>query len=162
VNISSKVVLLSSCILGTIALSAGRAEAVTFGVYSPVGTATNISLSGLNLSANAPVIFDYQLPLLASLGNLSANFSLTATETGAIAFGPISLASFDGSFALTYTGSNVTAGSITVHTGDNLLSGTFLGSVFSGLGSSASLVDSLSGGGLVSFNSAFLNFGLGD
>jgi PEP-CTERM motif len=140
-------------------LNVGNASASTFAAYTPINDGTNLSLSGLTLSGNSTVVFDYLLPQLSPLGNLSANFTLSATETGAVAFGPVSLATFDGSFAFTYTGTNVTAGGVTVHTGDSLLSGIFLGSIFSGYGSSASLVDSNLGGGLVSFaNSNLINF----
>jgi hypothetical protein len=154
-------------VAGALSLAAGLAavapaQAVTFATYNPVGTSANLSLSGLTLSSASAVTFDYLDAALSPLGDLNAQLNLTATETGAIAFGPLALATFDGAFSLTYTGATKTAGGITVHTGDDLLSGVFLGSVFTGYGSSGSLVDSLLGGGLVSFNdNDFLTFGSG-
>ncbi len=144
--------------------AAAPASAVTFATFNPINSTANVSLSGLTLSSNSTVKFDYLDPALAALGDLTATFNLNATETGAIAFGPISLASFDGSFSLTSAGPTKTAGIYTVHNGDDLLSGSFLGSVFSGYGSTGSLLDSILAGGLVSYNSNnFVTFdGLGD
>jgi hypothetical protein len=140
----------------------GSAQALTFATYNPVGTASNISLVGLTLSSASTVTFNYLDPALSPLGDLSAHLSLAATETGAVAFGPLALATFDGAFSLTYTGTTKTAGGHTVHTGDDLLSGTFLGSVFTGYGSAGSLIDSVFGGGFVSFdNNNFLTFNTG-
>jgi hypothetical protein len=92
----------------------------------------------------------FKTPTLSPLGDLPATWGLTATEAGAIAFGPIALATFDGSCRLTYDGPPVTVDGITVNPGDNLPGKDFLGSVFSGYGSTGSLVDSVSAGGLVS------------
>ncbi len=139
--------------VGFAALSTAAANATpTFLEYHPVGSSANIGLSGTTLSASSAVAVSYLVPGLSSFGNLSATFTLTATETGAIPFGPVALATFDGSFALTYTGANVTLGSVTIHTGDDLLSGSFLGSVYDSYGSAGSIIDSTLGGGLVSFN----------
>ncbi len=145
-------------------VSAAPAGAVTFATFNPVGPGSNISLSGLTLSSNAAVTFDYLSAALAPLGDLPAQLQLTAIETGAIAQGPVVIGSFDGAFSLIYTGATRTAGAYTVHTGDDLLSGTFLGSVFTGYGSAGSLIDSVLAGGLVSFTSnKFVTFdGLGD
>jgi hypothetical protein len=82
----------------------------------------------------------------------------SGTETGAVAFGPLSLATFDGSYSLTYTGSTITAGSVTVNPGNVLLRATYLGAVFTGYGSTGNLVDSNLGGGLVSYSSDLLTF----
>ena len=140
----------------------GSAQAMTFATYNPVGTASNISLVGTTLSSASTVTFDYLDPTLSPLGDLTAHLNLVATETGAASFGPLALGTFDGSFSLTYTGATKTAGGHTVHTGDDLLSGTFLGSVFTGYGSSASLLDSVFGGGDVSFDdNKFLTFNTG-
>lgn len=139
--------------------AAAPVGAVTFATYNPTTPAVNVSLTGLTLSASAPVVFNYLTPALSALGSLAATLSLTATETGAIAFGPVTLATFDGSFSLTYTGPTKTVGGITAHTGDDLLSGVFLGSVFSGYGSTASIIDSITGGGLVSYSdNSFVTF----
>jgi hypothetical protein len=100
----------------------------------------------------------FKTPTLSPLGDLPATWGLTATEAGAIAFGPIALATFDGSCRLTYDGPPVTVDGITVNPGDNLPGKDFLGSVFSGYGSTGSLVDSVSAGGLVSHSSDFLTF----
>jgi len=128
------------------------AQASTFAVYNPIAGAANVSLSGLTLGVSAPVEFQYEIPALLGLGVLSANMTLSATETGAIAFGPIALASFDGAFSINYAGPTKTVGSVTVTTGEVLLDGVFLGSVFNGYGSAGSLQDSILAGGLVSFN----------
>jgi hypothetical protein len=140
------------------------ANATPIATYGPVDGTLDMNLTGLTLSDSRPMIFNYQLPGLANFGDLASNFSLNATETGAIAFGPIALASFDGSFSFAYAGPDITVGSVTIHTGDDLLSGSFLGSVLTGYGSTAGLVDSVLGGGLVSFNNnSFVTFtGLGD
>lgn len=135
-----------------IGLQSASAHATTFANYHPTNSSFNIGLTGLSLSASSPVVFDYLTSSLSPLGDLSATLTLSATETGAIAFGPISLATFDGSFSFAYSGPTKTVGSITVTTGEDLLSGTFLGSVFTGYGSTSSLIDSILGGGLVSFN----------
>jgi hypothetical protein len=138
-------------------LGAASANAVTFATYNPVdGGAANIALTGLALSASAPVVFNYLDPTLSPLGDLAASLSLNATETGATSFGPLALATFDGSFNLAYTGPTKTVGALTVTTGESLLSGTFLGSVFSGYGSAGNIIDSNLGGGLVSYNNSSL------
>ena len=139
------------------------AHATTFAVYNPtVGTIPNIRLSGLNLTSNSAVTFDFKAGnALIALGNLAAHLSLTATETGAISFGPIALGTFDGSFAITYTGPAIAATSLhpAVATGETLLDGIFLGAVFTGYGSAGTLADSLLGGGLVDYNdNAFVQF----
>src|SRR5450631_532931 len=100
------------------------AHASTFAVYDPIAGATNISLTGLTLSGSAPVDFQYEVPALLGLGVLNSTMSLSATETGAIAFGPVALGSFDGTFIITYAGPTKTVGSITVTTGEVLLDGT--------------------------------------
>lgn len=140
------------------------ADATTFLEYHPVDTATNINLTGLTLSSSSEVSVSFLVPGLSDFGDLSATYTLSALETGAVAFGPLALGTFDGTFALTYDGPNVTIGTVTIHTGDDLLSGTFLGSVFTGYGSAGTLLDSILGGGLVSFNNNdFLTFDpLGD
>jgi hypothetical protein len=117
-----------------------------------IAGAGNMTLTGLALSISAPVDFQYEVPALLGLGVLRSTMSMSATETGAIAFGPITLGSFDGTFAITYAGPTKTVGSITVTTGEDLLDGTFLGAVFNGYGSTGSLQDSVLAGGLVSFN----------
>ena len=128
------------------------AHASTFAVYDPIAGASNISLTGLTLSVSAPVDFQYQIPELLGLGVLPSNMILTATETGAITFGPIVLASFDGSFSIAYAGSTQTVDGITLTTGESLLSGQFLGSVANIYGSTGSLQDSILAGGLVHFD----------
>ena len=151
--------------LGLLALTAQGADAATtFADFSPSSSSANVTLSGLSLTANAPVVFDFlETPALAAFGDLQGAWAMSATETGATAFGPLALATFDGSFSFTYTGLTQTIGAITINPGDNLLSGTFLGSVFTGYGSSGSLDDSVLGGGLVSYSSHFLTFDpLGD
>ena len=115
-----------------------------------------MSLTGLTLSSSSAVKFDYLGTPLAAFGDLAATLTFNATETGAVAFGPLDLASFDGGFQITYTGPTQTIGAITIDAGDNLLSGVFLGSIFTGYGSAGGLVDSNVGGGLVSYSSDFL------
>ncbi len=137
-------------------LAAAGANATTFASYRASGVAPNMTLSGLTLSSSAPVLFKYLPPSLSAFGNLAATFSLSATETGAVAFGPLALGTFDGTFNFAYAGPTRTVGTVTVTTGESLLSGTFLGSVFSGYGSTASLTDSVLGGGLVSYNNSSL------
>ena len=149
--------------LALAAVSVAPAQAGTFATANPTGTAANISLSGLTLSANTPVKFDFLDPSLSAAGKLDATWTLTATETGAIAFGPISLGSFDGSFSYTYTGPTGVYGGHSFTTGENLLSGSFLGSVFTGYGSTGGLQDSILAGGIVNFSSDVLTFsGIGD
>jgi len=133
-------------------VGSASASVSTFAVYNPILGATNMSLSGLALSVAAPVDFQYQVPSLLGFGVLRSNMTLSATETGAVAFGPIALASFDGSFSIDYAGATKTVGGITVTTGESLLSGTFLGSVASFYGSTGTLQDSILAGGLVQFN----------
>ena len=153
ISFSAGVILVS----GLVGLS--PAQASTFAIYDPIAGATNISLTGLTLSASSGVNFQYEVPALMGLGVLSSTMTLSATETGAVAFGPIALGSFDGTFAITYAGPTVTAGGVTVTTGQTLLDGSFLGSVFSGYGSTGSLQDSVAAGGLVTFNNnALLTF----
>ena len=134
------------------ALLVSAAGATTFATSDPVGNGANVSLSGLTLNANSTVRFDYIDPSLAAFGDLQATWNLTATETGATAFGPIVHGSFDGAFSYTYTGPTTTVSGHTLHTGDDLLSGSFLGSVFSGYGYKGSLIDSNVAGGIVTYN----------
>lgn len=140
---------------------AGWAHADTFATYNPVNTSANMSLSGANLTASAPVTFNYLTTDLAPFGDLAATLTLNAVETGALQFGPLALATFDGEFAINYTGATTTIGSITIHNGDDLLSGIFLDGVFNGYGSAGSLLDSILGGGLVSYSSDLLTFDSG-
>jgi hypothetical protein len=150
--------------VAALSLAAGLVGSVsanvsTFAVYNPIGGAANMSLTGLALSVAAPVDFQYQVPSLLGLGVLRSNMILSATETGAISYGPIQLASFDGSFSIAYAGATLTVGGITVTTGESLLSGSFLGSVASFYGSTGTLQDSVLAGGLVSFdNNALMTF----
>lgn len=154
----TKLIVGAAIALGVNALSVASASAVTFAVYTPTNSTANLQLSGTTLSSTSPVVFDFKVPALAALGDLTATYSLSATETGALAFGPATLATFDGSFSLTYAGATVTAGSVTVHNGDNLLSGSFLGALFTGFGSTGTFQDSISSGGLVAFTSNFIAF----
>jgi hypothetical protein len=132
---------------------AGSASATTsFAQFLPTSDSSNIALSGTALSANSGVLFSFLDPALAGLGTMAANLSFTANETGAAAFGSLALATFDGAFSLTYAGSAFSAGGYTVTPGEVLLSGTFTDAVFTGFGSSGSLLDSISGGGDVEFN----------
>ena len=128
------------------------AHAITFAVYDPIAGAANTSLTGLTLTVSAPVDFQYEVPALLGLGLLNSTMSLSAAETGAVAFGPIALGSFDGTFSINYAGATKTVGSITLTPGEVLLDGTFVGAVFSGYGSTGSLQDSTLAGGLVSYN----------
>jgi len=134
------------------------AHAGTFAVDTQLSTVTDMNLSGLTLTGSGNVLTTFTTPTLAPFGNLPASWSLTGTETGAIAFGPIALASFDGTYRLTYTGPAITIGSVTLNPGNVLLSATYLGSVLTGYGSTASLVDSVLSGGIVSYSSDILTF----
>jgi hypothetical protein len=151
--------------IGLSVVGIATANASTFATFSPIDDAiANLNLVGTTLSSSSTVTFDYKSPGLVSFGDLTASLSLTGTETGAVAFGPIGLATFDGSFSFTYAGPTKSSGGHTVKAGDDLLSGSFLGAVATHYGTSGSLLDSILAGGLVSFNSnKFLAFtGLGD
>jgi hypothetical protein len=144
-----------------LALAASDASAMvtTFAVFSPVGTAPDIKLTGLALTANDTVRFRFTDPGLSSLGLISAHWNFNATETSASAFGAYELATFDGSFSYSYVGPTVvTAGGHTINAGDNLLTGTFSKGIFSGSGSAASLNASSSGVGNVVLSSSLLGF----
>lgn len=110
----------SAIAASAVLLVGAPAYAVQFASYAPdPGGAVNISLSGLTFSADAPVQFEYSVPgSLSAFSFLSAHLSLNATETGALAFGPIALGSFDGSFDITYSGATKTVGGITVTPGE--------------------------------------------
>src|SRR5664279_5463059 len=86
------------------------AHAGTFAVDEQLSTVTDMNLSGLTLTGSGNVLTTFTTPSLAPFGNLPVTWSLTGTETGAIAFGPVALASFDGTYSLTYTGPAVTIG----------------------------------------------------
>jgi hypothetical protein len=150
--------------VAALSLAAGLVGSVsanesTFAVYNPIGGAANMSLTGLALSVAAPVDFQYQVPSLLGLGVLRSNMVLSATVTGATSLGPITLATFDGSFSIAYAGPTLTVGGITVTTGEKLLSGTFFDSVASFYGSTGTLQDSILAGGRVSFeNNALMTF----
>jgi hypothetical protein len=150
----TKIPTLAVASLAAALVSAAPAHALQFASFAPVGgSAPNISLTGLSLTASAPIQFEYSIPSnLLAFGWLSASLTLNATETGALQFGPLALGTFDGSFAINYTGATRTVGVITITTGESLLSGTFLGSVLTGYGSTATIDDSLIGGGFVDFN----------
>ena len=144
-----------------LAFSLSSAHAVTFADYvAPAPGAANITLSGTTLSAFAPVLFDYTFPsALAPLGFLDANLTLNATEAGAVGLGSASLARFNGSFSIAYSGAAVTVGGVTLSPGEILLAGVFNDALFDALGSAGSIIDSLSGGGSVAYaNNALLNF----
>jgi len=144
-----------------LALGLSSAHAVTFADYvAPAPGAANISLSGTTLTASAPILFDYTFPsALAPLGFVDATLTLNATEAGAVGLGPASLARFNGWFSIDYSGSAVTVGGVTLSPGEVLLAGVFDDALFDALGSAGSVIDSLSGGGIVAYaNNALLNF----
>lgn len=144
-----------------LALAASEASAAssTFAVFTPTDNTTNVSLTGLSLTANDVVRFRFTDPALASLGVISAQWTMTATETSAAAFGPYEVATFNGHFAYDYIGPDVvTAGGHTVHAGDNLLTGSFADGIFAGSGSAASLNASSMASTNVVFSSSLLNF----
>lgn len=138
------------------------AHATTFAVFNPVvGTVPNIKLSGLSLTSNNAVIFDYKAGnALIALGDIAAKLSLNATETSAGFAGPGArvYGLFDGTFSITSTVLK-TVGSLTVHPGDTLLSGTFGDLYVQGHGTGLTFDANLSGGDLVDFNdNAFVQF----
>ncbi len=150
----------SAGLAAVLALSASNANAVTFASYEAASGAANITLSGTTLSASAPVLFDYTFPsALAAFGFVDANLTLSATETGAAGFGPLAFGGFNGSFSIDYAGAGVTIGGITLSHGEVLLAGIFHNALFDAMGGAGSLIDSISGGGAITYaNSALLNF----
>jgi hypothetical protein len=142
-------------------VASGQAHATgsTFAVFTPPGTAANISLVGLPLTANDVVRFRFTDPGLASLGVVSAQWTFQAAETSAAALGAYEVATFDGTFSRAYLGPVVvTSGGHVLTVGDNLLSGTFGHAIFSGSGSADSLNASSMGAKNVLMASSLLNF----
>lgn len=151
--------MLTKFIVGALLIAgATSANAVTFAAFIPANDLTNIELAGGSLTSSDPVKFSYLIPELLPLGPLDALFTFNATETGAIDLGGVVIATFDGTFSFTYTGPSGIVSGVNLQTGDNLLSGVFADSVFTGFGSSGSLIDSVLGGGDVVFSSWFLEF----
>jgi hypothetical protein len=148
-----------TCAVAILAASLSHAHAVTFANYvAPAPGSANIALSGTTLSATAPVLFDYTFPsALADIGFVDANLTLNAQESGALGFGPASFGLFSGTFSIAYAGGKVTVGGITLTPGEVLLAGVFQNALFDAMGSAGSVIDSLSGGGTVTYSSALLN-----
>jgi hypothetical protein len=117
-----------------------------------VGSAAGINPLGDNF-------FTFLLPSLSGLGFLPADFSLTATSTAGPATqapgpGTWTQTGLSGSFSYLYAGSNVTIGSISLTTGENLLSGVFTNAWIQGAGASGSTNLSIGNGGSACFTSA--------
>ncbi len=150
-------------LLGGLMLAAAATPALavtpTFAVFTPTDATANVTLSGLSLMAKDVVRFRFTDPGLASLGVISAQWTFNATEASASTFDGYPTAVFGGTFAYAYLGPVVvTAGGVTLHPGDNLLSGSFGQGIFSGSGSAASLNASAVGGKNVVLSSSLLKF----
>ena len=154
---------LSLPLLGGLILAAAATPALavtpTFAVFTPTNATANVTLSGLSLTAKDVVRFRFTNPGLASLGLISAQWTFNATEASASTFDGYPTAVFGGTFAYAYVGPVVvTAGGVTLHPGDNLLSGSFGQGIFSGSGSAASLNASAAGVKNVVLSSSLLKF----
>jgi hypothetical protein len=116
---------------------------------------TNLSGSG---ASAVPVKFEYLTdPLFTALGQLPADFTLTASTTSAatVASGQFFDTGLSGSFSFLYSGPNTTINSISLTTGENLLSGTFSGGLITGQvgGTSGGVLDATGGGGSITYSS---------
>ena len=149
---TSKIALLT---LGAVSAAAfaGSASATNteFARFLPKANAADVSWvrtatkgTITNTASNA-TWFTFDLnPTLSGLGFLSSTLTLSATSTALIPLGQLDQPGIGGSFKFTYTGlAPITYKGVTIHTGANLLSGTFSGAdITTGVGS---------GGGVGSF-----------
>jgi hypothetical protein len=155
---------------------AGSAQAVTFAEYAADNSDANLvwtqssdmlsgSLSTTGVGASANTFFSFLTPALASLSNLPAKFTLSATAPASDAAvtggGEVIEPDLSGTFSFTYTGATpLVVGMHTYTTGANLLSGTFSGAAMVGPanGSTGSLQDAIFSGGTVTFSSDIASF----
>jgi len=157
--------------------AAAPAQAITFADFSATDSNSNIqwtqsaagtggSLNTTNAlgAASADVKFSFLTPGLASLANLPAQFNFNGTVangTPAInTFGFLIQNGLTGNFSFTYTGANVTLGSVNLTTGANLLSGVFGGANITGMNNATAggVNDATSSGGVLAFTSDFVTF----
>jgi hypothetical protein len=115
---------------------------------------TNKSGSG---ASSVPVKFNYLTDPLVNLGTLDANFTLNASTTTAatVSSGQFFDTGLSGTFSFLYAGPNTVIDSITLTTGENLLSGTFSGGLITGEvgGTSGGVLDATGGGGTITYTS---------
>ena len=179
--------LVATAILATGTLATtmpAQAAITTFASYTALGTAANIewkksgTANGSVFTLASPtattagsvgVTFNFLQPLLASLGNLSAVYTLSGTSTntpatlltvGSSAFLVQTIVS--GSFSFIYSGTSpLVVGGVTYLTGANLLSATFTNAAIFGQNgaTSGSLSGSTEASSLITYTSDFLNFG---
>jgi hypothetical protein len=160
----------AACICG------GSAQATTFADYGAVNDGANLSwtqstdmasgaLSTTGVGASADTEFSFLTADLASLSNLPALFTLTATaplsDPAVTGVGQVAEQNLSGSFSFVYTGSTpLIVGSHTFTSGANLLSGTFSGATLVGPsnGSTSSFQDAIFSGGTVTFSSDVTSF----
>jgi hypothetical protein len=156
------------------ALCAASAHAVTFAEFGAVNDSSNLSwtqsasltsgaLATTGAGASANTTFSFLTPALATLANLPALFTLSATapadDPAGSALGLTVQQDLTGSFSFIYDGATpLTVGTHVYTSGANLLSGTFsgaelvgaAGSAAAGLPQSATLLS-----GLVDYSSDF-------
>ena len=146
----------------------GAAYAATFAEYDASSSLANLSwtqtapdagtLTTTGDGASAQTVFSFLKPGTATLKELPALFTLTASSTSAAtsAAGFLIEPDVSGTFSFTYDG----PANSKIATGADLLSGTFTGASISGPagGSTGSVQDAIISGGTVSFTSAFVKF----
>jgi PEP-CTERM motif len=161
-------------------LAAPAAAVTTFATFSGLGANIRFEKTGATtgnlftiaapadtVPGAATVNFQFinpPLPVLASLGVLSAQFSMTGTVSAAataLGSGIFVQPVASGSFSFLST-SDITIGSTTYAAGSNLLTGTFSNASIFGSGTSGSLSGSTVLPGTLTFSSAFLNFAVTD
>ncbi|MHB8529924.1 MAG: PEPxxWA-CTERM sorting domain-containing protein [Caulobacteraceae bacterium] len=162
-----KLFTLATAALGAVSLLAlaAPAQAVTFADYSATNSNANLqwtkttkttgSLSTTGVGDTASVYFSFLNPVLASLKNIAATFTLSASSNTA-AFtdtsGDIVQPGLGGTFSFVYSGlAPLTVGGHTYTTGTDLLSGDFSGAEIVGSGSVGVAKDSILSGGNVTF-----------
>ncbi len=158
--------------------AARAADIVKFADFSQVGTGSDvrwvktgssgllfsIPTSGAAIMGPAKVIFNFDLPSLSGLSNLSANYSLNVTvPTGnpALAVGGFrDQPGLQGGFSFIYTGPTTVLNGHAITTGANLLTATLTDGDITGVvnGSAGSMFASTDSGSAVTYTSDFIDF----
>jgi hypothetical protein len=148
--------------------AAAPAQAVTFADYGSTSSSANLAwthtttdagtLATTGTGASAATVFSFLTPALASLNDLPALFTLSASSPDAatVVGSEIIQPDVSGTFSFIYTGPTTSA----IATGADLLSGTFTGAAILGPdgGSTGSVQDAIVSGGTVTFTSDFATF----
>ena len=179
----SRVALAAAGAVAATMMSMAPAHAATlmkFGDFSEVGNGANVrwvknntggslftiaTPTGTTLG-NAKVKFNFDLPYLADLNNLAANYRMSVTAPAGSAalnggLGFFTQPNLQGSFSFIYTGPNTIIDGFAVNTGANLLSATFFNdAAIQGRvkGTAGTMFASTDTGSVIHYTSDFIDF----